>query len=626
MVLKRERIVPSVPTMDEPVKKKQKVEGDEGKGVGMDTHMQEVDDDDLEVNGTIVDDSAIDQELLIIQQHILNQCLCPLSETCLRKPFQGVKIVSETQGEYCIPLVEWSRDRILCFVSTLQLLCEVAIKQNVKGAMCTRICEICDFLIRNECGLIEQLIEFSSHSDPFICFASSRALSAFLIVSKTHVNPTWLESLTENALITTHPQKISFSLEVIKHVIEWKDLDTHPLEDNGDNRPPSSCAVVNLSDPESLDTSQVKCLCIRALEAQWPAIVKKFDGLIGSYSSEYESTIVTFLGLWEAIISVKANLSVIDTKPFYANLDSFVVLLNNSLVPPGIWKHLLGLFNEVLCYGSTLALQDILAEEPCSLAHLVVRSVKDWRLLDMLPYRGGSGRFGGGAGDGDRPLLQKMTLLVLKSVAVTVKETRCDSSSDSSLGSEADDVDADMAVIERSIHQVLRQLDNCVKTLLPFHPEMPLAQWVVQLFADQDDALIEGMVCCLDVAVGLFYRNTAQLDLRRILSPAMTFIQFLQAVSHDPDVLLDLLVSNETCFLLYLLRLLKFVRRNWGEFVACCGRELDDTMSVLIRLRLAIDRLVSKNLFPYNINPVLRLLVKCEQMYEVNEESQMMYS
>ncbi|XP_067007452.1 protein lines [Anabrus simplex] len=600
MVLKRGRTVPSVPTMDEPVKKKQKV-----------------DDEDISVNGA-GGDIAVDKELLIIQQHILNQCLCPVSETSLRKPFLGTKIVSEGQAEYRVPLAEWSRERILCFVSTLQLLCEVAIKQNAKGIMCTRIGEVCDILIRNEYGLIEQLIEFSSHTDPYICFSASRALSAFLIVSKSHVNLGWLESLTENALLTTRPQMISFSLEVIKRVVEWKDLDTHPLEDNSDDRPPPNCVVISLSDPDSLDTSQVKCLCIRALEAKWPVLVKKFDGLIGSYSGEHESTIITFLGLWEAIISVKANLSVVDTKPFYAHLDSFVVLLN-SAVPPGIWKHLLGLFNEVLCYGSTLALQDILAEEPCALAHLVVRSVKDWHLLDTLPYRGGSGRFGGGAGDGDRPLLQKMALLVLKSVAVTVKETRCDSSSDSSLGSEADDVDADMAVIERSIREVLRQLDNCVKALLPFHPETPLAQWVVQLFADQDDALIEGMVCCLDVAVGLFYRNAAQLDLRRTLSPAVTFVQFLRAVSHDPDVLLDLLVSNETCFLLYLLRLLKFVRRNWGEFVSCCGRELDDTMSVLIRLRLAIDRLVSKALFPYNINPILRLLEKCEQMYEVND-------
>ena len=102
-------------------------------------------------------------------------------------------------------------------------------------------------------------------------------------------------------------------------------------------------------------------------------------------------------------------------------------------------------------------------------------------------------------------------------------------------------------------------------------------------------------VCCLDTAVGLVYRDSVgQPDaaLKRILSPAATFIQFVRAVSHEPDVLLDLLVSNETCFLLYLLRTLKFVRRNWEEFVQECGGGLDNVMTMLIRLRLAIDRLV----------------------------------
>lgn len=594
MVLRKERSVPvPVPGMDEPVKKKPKLHDD-------------ISNEDLE----------------LLQRNLLSHCLCSMSESCLRKPFQGMKVVTEDdiQGYRRVVVAEWNRDRTLQFVSCIQLLCEVAIKQNARGLLCSRIGDVCDALIRNEHGLVDHLIELSAHPDRFVHFSAGRALSAFFLVSRAHIDPRWLDQLTENALCTAHPQKMAFSLEVIKRVIEWKDCEEHPLEEqNGDNRPPTSCHVLSINDPDSLDSSQVKCLCIKALEAKWPAIVSRFDGLISSFSPRHESTVITFLGLWEAIISVKANLSVVDTKPFYAHLDGFVALLNSG-VPPVIWKHLLALFNEVLCYGSTLALQDILAEEPCSLAHLVVRSVKDWRLLDALPYRGGSGRFGGGAGDGDRPLLQKAVLLVLKAVAVTVKETRCDSSSDSSLGSEAEDADADMAVIERSIREVLRQLDLCVKALLPFHPETPLAQWVVQLFADQDDALVESMVCCVDVTVGLCYRDSTLPDLRRSLSPTVTFVQFLRAVSHDPDVLLDLLVSNETCFLLYLLRFLKYVRRNWPEFVAVCARELDDTMSVLIRLRLAIDRLVSKALFPYNINPVLRLLEKCEQMYEGNHE------
>jgi len=38
----------------------------------------------------------------------------------------------------------------------------------------------------------------------------------------------------------------------------------------------------------------------------------------------------------------------------------------------------------------------------------------------------------------------------------------------------------------------------------------------------------------------------------------------------------------------------------------------------MFRLRDAIDRLVSKNLFPYNISPVLRLLDQCYTLYRAS--------
>uniref|UniRef100_A0A0A9YQS8 Protein lines n=3 Tax=Lygus hesperus TaxID=30085 RepID=A0A0A9YQS8_LYGHE len=587
MVLTKDKAA-SVAATDEPAKKKSKF-------------SEEEDNSDLES----------------LQSALLGQCLCAIPETVIRRPFQGLKILrhEDAQGYCATTIANWSRDRTLLFVSAVQLLCEESIKQNSRGLVCSKISDICEALVRNRYGLVEYLIELSAHSDRFVSFASGRALSSFFIASRSHVDPRWLERLADNSLSTTHPQKMSFSLDVMKRITEWKDTEEHPLDER-DHLPPASCHLLSVSDAE-LDSSQIKCLCVKALEAKWPAIVEKFDRLLATTPTRDDSTVVTFLGLWEAIISVKANLSIVDTKPFYVHLANFVALLS-SRISPIVWKHMLDLFNEVLCYGSTLALQDMLAEEPCSLAHLIVRSVKDWRLLEAIPFRGGSGKFGGGSGDGDKPLLKKAVLLVLKSVAVTVKETRCESSSDSSssVSSEGEDADDDMAVIERSIREVLRQLDSCVKTLLPFHPETPLAQWVVQLFSDQDDALVEGMVCCLDVTIGLFHRENASQDLKKVLSPAVSLAQFLRTVSYGDDVLLDLLVSNETCFLLYLLRVLKYMRKNWPEFVSACSNELGDIMGVFSRLRLAIERLIARSLFPYNISPVLRLLEKCEQLYD----------
>ncbi|XP_011262449.1 protein lines [Camponotus floridanus] len=586
-----------IDTMEEPVKKKQRIENCE-------------------------DAKNRLAEIEQLQSNLLMRCLCHMPESSLRKPFINTTVEEADGSIRSAVLSEWHTDQTLEFLSALQLLFDLAIKQNVRGVMCKRVADVCDALARNEHGIIDQIIDLSYTSNKFVSFAGSRVLASFFILTRDNVEIVWLERLMQSLVNTHSPSQMLFTLDVVKRVVEHKDCSIHPLEDT-DATISAGCNTHIISDTESFDSTAIKEMCVKALESKWTILVSKFKIILRTYTPQHASVVITFLHLWETIISVKANLSVIDTKPFYSKLNDLVWLLNSNL-PSVVWRHLLSLFNEVLCYGSTLALQDMLPDEPCSLATLIVRVVKDHRLLDALPYRHGSGRFGGGTGDGDRPLLQKMVLLVLKSAAVTVRETRSDSS-DSSLDSEAEDLDEDMAVIDRSIREVLRQLDQCVKALMPFHPEMPLSQWVVQMFHDQDDFLIEGMVCCLDVAVGLFYRGSPNGPVSRSvlspLRPTLTFVQFIHVVAHDPDVLLDLLVSNETCFLLYLLRFLKYIRRNWGEFVECCGRELDDTMTVLIRLRLAIDRLVSKALFPYNISPVLRLLEKCESFYEGNMEN-----
>lgn len=355
---------------------------------------------------------------------------------------------------------------------------------------------------------------------------------------------------------------------------------------------------------------------------------------------------------------------------------------------------MLQLFNEALCYGSTLALQDLLPEETCSLAHQIVRHVKDLRLLESMPRHHHNHRITGelcllflsssslpncalffpsfcpgingetddnlrtligsncetvifspltldarlplsSVSDGspnsihlkfDKSLLQKMTLLVLKSVAVSVKEIRSDSS-DSSIDSTDYEAFQEMMMIERSIRDVLKKLESFIKNTLEFHPESHFSKILIHLFDDQDDFLIEAMVCTLDVTSGISFRNNAFPELVAMLNPVYTYLEFLKMISNSCDLLLDLLVSNETCFLLYLLRFLKYIRLNWSMFVQSCrdcgmgNNVLDDTMTVMTRLRFKIGRLVSKSLYPYDIAPVLRLLESCENLYEGNELS-----
>lgn len=706
-------------------------------------------------------DDKLLAELRILQNGLVGHCLCGFNETSLSQLF-----------DRRLNIALWPLPCSLTFLSTMQLMFDVYLKQNNTGTICSRLTYACDTLVRNRHDWITEVIDLSDHKSKFINFVASKVLASFLIVAKDTVNENWLQQIADNIYIFDRinritVQKINFSLDIIKRIVEWKDVEQHPLEDSSyasttrnvtvqednpfrttvgygninnsqtalssqsdglhnafsnlqtHNTPSTStvekstgensssfklhepvlkfptdqpiggashehldaasaaparlervtesgCVTIVLTDSESFDTSHIKCLTIKTLEHHWPVLVKHMKLLLQRYLNlpNSENCILTFFSLWENIISVKANLSIIDTKPFYADLQGFVDLLRNTMLPSLIYTHLLSLFNEVLCYGSTLALQDILPEEICSLAHSIVRFVKDFRLLGEVEVKNSRSNFAfigqdceiirnyslgseitttvqlvdQSYGDDDidvhpqrseidKTLLQRMSLLVLKSIAVTVKEMRCDSS-DSSIDSSDYNAIQDMQIVERSIRDVLKKLDAFIRNTLEFHPETPFTKMLIHLFSEQDDYLIESMVCTLDITVGIVYRNSVYPDLIPMLNPILSFIEFLVVVSHDSDVLLDYLVSNETCFLLYLLRFLKYVRRNWPKFLETCqstdsgsSRGLDDTMGVLIRLRLQISRLVSKSLFPYNISPVLRLLEVCESLYEGNELS-----
>lgn len=227
---------------------------------------------------------------------------------------------------------------------------------------------------------------------------------------------------------------------------------------------------------------------------------------------------------------------------------------------------------------------------------------------------------------GDRPLLQKVVLLVLKSVAVTLQETKEDWDSEeeetssmdgSSIHSGSEGGNNDMAFVENSIRDVFRELDLYVKSIQPFHPGAPLGKWIIKLFLDQDDALIEAILCTLDTYRGFHVKMEIPADFKESFHPVNTFVALLAEISNDSTVLLDWLRGAETPhFLTYFLYFLKFVFKNWSEFVSSCGKDLENTMTVLIRLRMSVGRLTERGLWPYNINPILRLLEKCEELYE----------
>lgn len=546
----------------------------------------------------------MEPELKVFQDHLLTNCLCKLPPTV--SPDSLLRF-SSVRGDTSV-------DQLLTQISCVELICAKSLKQSANPYRCRTLVDLRSDIVRRQSDIADFLISLADDDDQYVRYAAARTLTIYFIILRTRLNRTWMRKLVDWLTNRAPPHRMLFALDVLKRLVEWSDFEEHVLEDcfPEDEIPAPDCHMLSMH-AERADSSDVKCVCVETLAPKWPRVVTQFATLIREQSDGYRTCTLTFLSLWEAIVSVKANLSIVDTKPFYGSLDASVSLLSSN-VPPLVWKHVLSLFNEVLCYGSTLALQHDLAGEPCTLAHVIVRQVKDRRLLRIVPHISAGGGFGSTSNEGDKMLLKRMVLLVLKAVAVTIKEAKYDSSSDSSVGSEHEDEDRDMDMISRSIHDVLKKLDAFVKENEDFHPSTRLASWIVRLFVDQDDYLVESMVCCVDVARVLCYRNSSLLpELRKDLNPSETFLTFLNATSFNVDLMVDYLKSNETCFLLYILNFLKYLRDQWGEFIETCKYELPAVGKLFSDLRTRIEREVLINQITYNISPVISLLVACEQ-------------
>ncbi|XP_050426194.1 protein lines isoform X4 [Adelges cooleyi] len=554
-------------------------------------------------------DSNIDTISLNLTRH----CLCQLPETCMLKDVFSVTDISS-----------WSKERLLNLLSLARLTCDIALKQQGEGTICPSIKRLSEHLIANKTSIVNEIVTLLSCPDPYISYAASYALSYILVCSNDKLQEMWVQQLTD-LFLSQSPETLCPVISVFNCVLCWKDA---PITDLNYIKLPENCFSIKIFVNDN-PFGAVKTKMFEVLQPQWKMIVLKFIKYMFDHCTDVSNepfyhkmghkALIEFIKLWTSIVSVKTNLDVMGIKYFYTDLDQMLSLLRRPKVHPVIWKNIINLFNESLCYTTTLAIQGTMQEEPCTLARELVKAVKTKNMLTNMPFRKGLRKYGGGKGDGDKKLLQDTILLILKAVATIIKETKNDSSDSSEEESEdSEEIDAEMAIIESSINDLLRKVDICVKECMLYLPETPTAQWIVQLFADRNDVLIESMICTLDISSVLCYRRNSLPMLRDVLNPTLSLIEFLQTMSYNNDIkeiILDLLWSVETQFLLYFKQILKFICNRWNEFCLYCETKLQSIMSILIGLMKRLAHLIRNNLTPYNLNPVLRLLVRCKELY-----------
>ncbi|KAM9311930.1 protein Lines homolog 1 [Gastrophryne carolinensis] len=110
----------------------------------------------------------------------------------------------------------------------------------------------------------------------------------------------------------------------------------------------------------------------------------------------------------------------------------------------------------------------------------------------------------------------------------------------------------------------------------PVHP----CEWVSMIFIQQDDDMLEAAKCLLKMyqhnpstfsASDLFDRSIWS-DPSHLCgcNPHCIFLFLLSNVVFDSSVLLDFLISSETCFLEYFVRYLKLLKGDWPQFCLIC--------------------------------------------------------
>ena len=95
-----------------------------------------------------------------------------------------------------------------------------------------------------------------------------------------------------------------------------------------------------------------------------------------------------------------------------------------------------------------------------------------------------------------------------------------------------------MIIIERTMSGMYKVLDSWIKDILPVLPHQSLQESLLHLLQEQDDVLIEGLLCLLDTHMALYIPGKKEPE------PVSTLILALKGVYLFLDLPYILVVNN----------------------------------------------------------------------------------
>ncbi|XP_007958157.1 protein Lines homolog 1 [Orycteropus afer afer] len=225
------------------------------------------------------------------------------------------------------------------------------------------------------------------------------------------------------------------------------------------------------------------------------------------------------------------------------------------------------------CVPVLMPPDDLLDIDMLAVANAVLQAVGvGW--LKTLSVNGKSFYFGGDdvqpgyeSNSGpDHVILRAATLVLIKSLEI--KFQNCTS---------PNEMQGDL---QRFMSELLTFLKPHLQPFLQLHSP---CEWLSRVFIEQDDDMLEAAKASLGIYLKLTREcceateSSAQgkeLWNCRIhengFNPHCVFLFFLKNIGFDSTVLLDFLISSETCFLEYFVRYLKLFQKDWYNFFTVC--------------------------------------------------------
>ncbi|XP_028679194.2 protein Lines homolog 1 isoform X1 [Erpetoichthys calabaricus] len=291
--------------------------------------------------------------------------------------------------------------------------------------------------------------------------------------------------------------------------------------------------------------------------------------------------LISFFSLLEAMTATALHFSLLQTSPRLLFLQAPAVLqIIDSPVQYLVKKTMLLLVKRCLLRKAgedfmnievkpLLRTTDDVNDNLYTMADAILQSLSSgW--LQQVPicshpcYFGGSEVLGKNAMEGkpDLIMLRAVSLIILKSLAYKTSKP-----SETGLLIAVDTVDS------------CQHLSHLLKFVMKHLPPQLLhhsCAWVSVVFMEQDDDMIEAANSLL--AIYLHFRRVNDSHPKSFLqpnhdygcNPHCLFVLFLRAVSFDHAVLLDFLISAETCFLEYFIMYLKLLKGECQEFYNTC--------------------------------------------------------